>query len=87
MPMAKFMTDHMPFLTMCRCTPLWLAGAIRGQWGLMSVTDALSDQLICLPMWIGRNYSGLNQYFPRNALFLPPKGEGIARFALEKWMA
>jgi dTDP-4-amino-4,6-dideoxygalactose transaminase len=21
--------------------------------GLMSVTDALSDQLICLPMWIG----------------------------------
>ena len=30
-----------------------------------------------------RNYSGLNQYFPRNALFLPPKGEGIARFALE----
>ena len=34
-----------------------------------------------------RNYSGLNQYFPRNALFLPPKGEGIARFALKKWMA
>jgi hypothetical protein len=33
------------------------------------------------------NYSGLNQYFPRNALFLPPSGEGIARFALEKWMA
>jgi hypothetical protein len=34
-----------------------------------------------------RNYSGLTQYFPRNALFLPPSGEGIARFALEKWMA
>ena len=34
-----------------------------------------------------RNYSGLNQYFPRNALFLPPSVEGIARFALEKWMA
>jgi hypothetical protein len=33
------------------------------------------------------NYSGLNQYFPRNAPFLPPSGEGMARFALEKWMA
>jgi hypothetical protein len=41
----------------------------------------------CNSIVIWSNYSGLNQYFLRNALFLPPSGEGIARFALEKWMA
>ena len=33
------------------------------------------------------NYSGPNQYFPRNRLFFPPKGERTVCFALKKWLA
>ena len=34
-----------------------------------------------------RNYSGPNQYFSQNTLFLSPSGEGIACFTLENWPA
>ena len=35
-------------------------------------------------MSVYRNYSGLNQYFPRNALFLPPEGGRNSAFRVGK---